>query len=60
MSFRLTPPRQITLLISVILAIVAVVLRFTHAEIPILGAHTFATLAIAYLVLLAGNLVEGI
>jgi hypothetical protein len=60
MPFRLTPPTQITLLISVVLAIVAVVLRLTHAEIPILSAHTFAMLAIAYLVLLAGNVVEGI
>jgi hypothetical protein len=57
MPFRLTPPTQITLLVSVVLA---VILRLTHAEIPILGAHTFAALAIAYLVLLAGNVIEGI
>jgi len=60
MPFRLTPPTQITLLISVVLAIVAVVLRFMHVEIPLLSAHTFAILTIAYLVLLAGNLFEGI
>jgi hypothetical protein len=60
MPFRLTPPTQITLLVSVVLAIVAVILRLTHAEIPILSAHTFAMLAIAFLVLLAGNLIEGI
>jgi len=60
MPFRLTPPTQITLLISVILAILAVVLRLTHAEIPILSAHTFAMLAVAYLGLLAGNLIDGI
>jgi len=61
MPFRLTPPTQITLLTSVIVAIVAVVLRLTpHVEIPLLSAHTFAILAIAYLVLLAGNVFEGI
>jgi hypothetical protein len=60
MPFRLTPPTQITLLISVILAILAVILRLTHVEIPILSAHTFAMLAIAYLVLLAGNVFDGI
>ena len=60
MPFRLTPPTQITLLTSVIVAIVAVVLRLTHVEIPLLSARTFAILAIAYLVLLAGNVFEGI
>jgi hypothetical protein len=60
MPFRLTPPTQITLLTSVIVAIVAVVLRLTHVEIPLLSAHTLAILAIAYLVLLAGNVFEGI
>ena len=60
MPFRITPPTQLTLIISAILAILAVVLRLTHAEIPILGAHTFAILGIAYLVLLAGNVIEGI
>jgi hypothetical protein len=60
MPLRLTPPTQITLLISVILAILAVILRLTHVEIPILSAHTFAMLAIAYLVLLAGNVFDGI
>jgi hypothetical protein len=60
MPFCLTPPTQLTLLISVVLAILAVVLRLTHSEIPILGAHTFAMLGIAYLVLLAGNVIEGV
>jgi hypothetical protein len=60
MPFRLTPPTQITLLISVVLAIIAVLLRFTHSEIPFLSAHTFAMLVIAYLVLLAGSMIEGI
>jgi hypothetical protein len=60
MPFRLTPPTQATLIISAVLAIIAVLLRFTHSEIPFLSSHTFAMLGIAYLVLLAGNVIEGI
>jgi hypothetical protein len=60
MPFRLTPPSRVTLLISVLLTIIAALLRFTHSEIPFLSAHTFAMLVIAYLVLLAGNMFEGI
>jgi hypothetical protein len=60
MSFRLTPPTQATLLISTALATIAALLRFTHSEIPFLSAHTFAMLGIAYLVLLAGHLIQGI
>jgi hypothetical protein len=60
MPFRLTPPTQLTLLISVVLAILAVVLRLTHSEIPILGAHTFALLGIEFLFLFAGTVIVGV
>jgi hypothetical protein len=60
MPFRLTPPTQLTLLISVVLAILAVILRYTGISIPLVGTHTFGVLLIGYLVLLAGNLIEGI
>jgi hypothetical protein len=59
MPFRITPPTQITLIISVVLAILALVFRFSGVEIPVVGTHPFATLLISYLVLLAGNLFEG-
>jgi hypothetical protein len=58
--FRLTPPTQLTLLISVVLAILAVILHYTGISIPLVGTHTFGVLLIGYLVLLAGNLIEGI
>ena len=58
--FRLTPPTQLTLLISVVLVIFALVVRFSGVEIPVVGNHPVATLLIGYLVLLAGNLIEGI
>jgi len=60
MPFRLTPPTQLTLLISVVLAILAVVLHYTRVEFPVIGAHTFGLLLLGYLALLAGNLIDGI
>jgi hypothetical protein len=60
MPFRLTPPTQLTLLISVVLAILAVILHYTSISISLVGTHTFGVLLIGYLVLLAGNLIEGI
>jgi radical SAM superfamily enzyme YgiQ (UPF0313 family) len=59
-KYRLTPPTQLTLLISVVLVIIAVILHYTGISIPLVGTHTFGVLLIGYLVLLAGNLIEGI
>jgi hypothetical protein len=60
----LTPPKQLTVLISVTLAAVAVVVRFLISQgmqIPFLMFPTegFLLLLLGYLVLLAGNLFEG-
>jgi hypothetical protein len=60
MPFRLTPPTQLTLLISVVLAILAAALHYTGTALPLLNGHHFALLLLAYLVLLAGNVIEGI
>jgi hypothetical protein len=60
MPFRITPPTQLTLAISLILAILAVILHYTRIELPIVGTHTFGLLLIGYLALLAGNLIDGI
>jgi hypothetical protein len=61
--FALTPPRQLTFLISVALAIAAVVVRYlvyTGVQVPpVLPTGGFLLLLIAYLVLAAGNLFEG-
>jgi hypothetical protein len=59
-TFRLTPPTQLTLLISVVLAILAALLHYTGISIPIVGTHTFGLLLLGYLVLLAGNMIDGI
>ena len=58
----LTPPKQVTLLISVALAVIAVVVRslvYMNVEMPItFPTGGFLLLLIGYLVLLAGNLFE--
>lgn len=63
MSLRygwLTPPSKPILIISVVLAVLAVLVWLGFITIPIVNQHLFATLLIAYLVLLAGNLFRGI
>jgi hypothetical protein len=62
MPFRLTPPTQLTFIISValvILAVVARVLVYMDIEMPVFPTGGFLLLLIGYLVLLAGNLLEG-
>ena len=60
MPFRLTPPTQLTLLVSVVLAVLAAILHYAHIELPIVGTHTFGLHLLGYLALLAGNLIDGI
>ena len=61
--FRLTPPKQLTFLISVALAIAAVVVRYvvyTGVQMPpAFPTGGFLLLLVAYLVLVFGNLIEG-
>ena len=59
--FELTPPSFVIFVISVILALVAVLMHYGHVSIPIVGAsHVFDVLAAAYVVLLIGVLFKGI
>jgi hypothetical protein len=57
---NISAPRQITLIISVVIALVALVARYSGVTIPFISEHTFGTLFIAYLVLLIGNVLEGV
>jgi hypothetical protein len=61
--FPLTPPKQLTFLISLVLAIAAVVIRYlvyTGVQMPpALPTGGFLLLLAAYLVLVVGNVVEG-
>jgi uncharacterized membrane protein len=55
---KLSPPRVITYIIAVVLAILAVLGWFI--SIPLISAHPFYVLAIAFIVLVLGNLFKGL
>ena len=57
--FWLTPPSRAVFVISVFLALLALLVRFAHVAIPVVSAYTFETWLIAFLLLLAGNLFRG-
>jgi hypothetical protein len=57
--FYLTPPALPTFIISVLLAIVAVLAVYGHLTL-LHGVSAFSILLIAYVVLLIGNLVRGV
>ena len=53
-DWRLTPPKQLTLLVSLLLAIFACLIHWLH--IAVTPFHSgFVVLVLGYLVLLAGN-----
>jgi hypothetical protein len=60
-GFELTPPSFIVFVISVILALLAVLIHYAHVSIPVIGAaHVFDVLIVAYVVMLVGVLFKGI
>ena len=59
-GYWLTPPTRLTLILSVVLVILALLVRYAHVSIPVVSAHVWETLLLAYLVLLIGNLLRGI
>lgn len=60
-GFALTPPSMVIFVISVILAVIALLVRYAGVSIPIVGpARVFDVLAIAYLLLLAGVVFRGL
>ena len=59
-GYWLSPPRRLTLAVSLILVILALLVRYAHISIPVVSAHVFETLVIGYVVLLVGNLFRGL
>jgi hypothetical protein len=56
-GFALTPPSLVIFLISLVLAAIALLVRYAHVSVPIISsARVFDVLAIAYVVLLVGVL----
>jgi hypothetical protein len=53
-DWPLTPPKQVTLIVSLLIAIFACLVHWVHVASPPLQSG-FVLLVLAYLVLLAGN-----
>ena len=58
--FELTPPSFVIFIISVILALLAVLVHYGHVSIPIAGPRAFDVLTVGYVVLLIGVLFKGV
>ena len=60
-GFALTPPSLVVFVISLILAVLAMMVHYGHMAVPIVGAsNVFDVLAIAYVVLTIGVLLKGV
>jgi hypothetical protein len=57
--YWLTPPTQAGFLISVVLALLALLVRYAGVAISVVSEYTFETLLVAFLLLLAGNMFRG-
>ena len=55
----LTPPSPAALFLAVLLAVLALLVRYTHVGIPLVSGYSFETLLVAFLLLLAGNIFRG-
>jgi hypothetical protein len=56
-GFALTPPSLVIFVISLVLAVIALLVRYAHVSIPIISSsRVFDVLAIAYVVLVVGVL----
>ena len=60
-GFSLTPPSVIVFVISLVLAVLAMLVHYAHVSVPVINAsRVFDVLAIAYVVLTAGVLIRGV
>ena len=58
-GFTLTPPSVIVFVISLVLAVLALLIRYAHVSVPIISSsHVFDVLAIAYIILAIGVLIR--
>lgn len=56
---NLSAPTIPIFLISVILAVLAALVFYAGVKVPVVSGNAFATLGIAFILLLAGNLFKG-
>jgi len=60
MPLELSAPKNITFVISVIIAVVAAVIHYAHLNVPYVAHSGFTLLLVGYLVLAAGNVLRGV
>jgi hypothetical protein len=58
--YGLTPPSRAIFILSLFLALLALLVRYAHVHVPVVSNYTFETLLVAFLLLLAGNLFRGL
>jgi len=58
--YWLTPPSRAIFFFSVLLAVLALLVRYAHVAIPVVSHYTFETLLLAFVLLLAGNMFRGL
>jgi len=60
-GFTLTPPSVIVFVISLVLAVLAMLVHYAHVSVPVINpSRVFDVLAIAYVVLAVGVLIRGV
>ena len=57
---NLSAPTMPVFLVSVILAVIALLVHYAGVSIPYVGKHVFEVLLIAYAALFAGNIFKGV
>ena len=56
----LTPPSRPIFILSVVLAVIALLVQYFQAKIPMASGHAFETLLIGYVLLFVGNVFRGL
>ncbi len=57
---RLSPPSLMTLLVSVLLSVAALLAQLGLVQVPVVSGSPFAALLLAYVLLLLGILIRGL
>jgi len=56
---NLSPPSQVTFILSVLLAVLALLVRYADVAVPVVSGYSFETMLVAFLLPLAGVLFRG-
>jgi hypothetical protein len=60
-GFTLTPPSVIVFVISLVLAVLALLVHYAHVSVPIIStSRVFDVLTLAYVILTVGVLIRGV